>query len=320
MFKSRIRITVAAMLLTLAAVGGLATFASDSAQREVTFVQAMTWQPYANGFMLYNQSDASITVFFGNDGGAIRAFSVTEYGSLPAFNPYVPAQAGRIPPVFGFGKVWWNYSDVGTGLGWPTRGETSYTAIVTRGASGFHTWFTLPEWFTPQDERRVLVDYQAGTWSYSDIPVPPPPPVPTATSLPSGGYIPSFGDGSQIATTYQSYQGGSMFWLAGTGDIIVLYNTGTYDLFRVFQYATLPDNPINLGIPAGRIRPVFGFGKVWGNFSQVRNALGWAISSEQGRFTPFQRDNGRGTYRFGQPTGGFIEFDTVARTWVVVFP
>lgn len=318
MYKSRLTIMMTALVLTLVTVSGLATFASDRAQVPFPqYTQSMTWQRYDNGFMLFNPADASITVFLGMNGGSVRTFSVQDYGHLPAFRPYPPAQGGRIAPVFGFGKVWANFADVGTVIGWPMQGEVAYDAQVTRGASGFHVWYSFPIWYTPPEARQVLVDYNAQTWSYSST--PPSPPVPTATPVPSV-YIPPFSSGSQIASTFQSFEGGSMYWIAGTGDIIVLFNNGAYSVYHSYQYASLADNPFGGNTPANRLRPIFGFGKVWGNFPHVRSVLGWAVAPEQGQLTPFSRDDTRRTFRFDMPFGGFIEFDAGLLTWVQALP
>jgi LysM repeat protein len=92
--------------------------------------------------------------------------------------------------------------------------------------------------------------------------------------------------GTQYAftATYQSFERGFMIWRADTGLITVYYGSGTtgnYEFFPVYTYGFLPENPVTTVPPAGLIKPYFGFGKVWGNYPHVRNALGWAKMSEQ---------------------------------------
>ena len=40
--------------------------------------------------------------------------------------------------------------------------------------------------------------------------------------------------------------------------------------------------PVTDAAPDGLTMPVSGFGKVWGNFPDVRTGLGWATAAEQG--------------------------------------
>ena len=86
-----------------------------------------------------------------------------------------------------------------------------------------------------------------------------------------------------VGAAFQPYQNGFMIWRGDTGDIFVFFGSGrgSYALYPGSVTGTLPDNPL-AGQPAGLVRPINGFGRVWGNTESVRTALGWAIAPEQG--------------------------------------
>lgn len=60
------------------------------------------------------------------------------------------------------------------------------------------------------------------------------------------------------------------------------------------QYGGLPDNPVAVPTPAGRVRPINAFGKVWGNYADIRFAVGWALAGETG-FNASFRTSSTGT-------------------------
>ncbi|MBZ0293251.1 MAG: hypothetical protein K8L99_11860 [Anaerolineae bacterium] len=84
-----------------------------------------------------------------------------------------------------------------------------------------------------------------------------------------------------IYATAQRFDGGQMIWRSDNGTIYVLANSGQALTFPALAYRDLPDNPI-FGTPPSRLRPIFGFGKVWGNHQSVRDLLGWPIRQEIG--------------------------------------
>lgn len=89
---------------------------------------------------------------------------------------------------------------------------------------------------------------------------------------------------AQATPTYittQRFDGGLMVWRADNGTIYVLGNNTQAVTFAVTAYSALPDNPI-FGSPPSRLRPIFGFGKVWGNNTSVRDMLGWPVLPEIG--------------------------------------
>ncbi len=81
--------------------------------------------------------------------------------------------------------------------------------------------------------------------------------------------------------TAQPYEHGLMIWRSDTGMIWALVNDGRAFSFPAVTYTNLPDNPI-FGSPPSRLRPIFGMGKVWGSYPEVRAALGWPTLDELG--------------------------------------
>ncbi len=93
-----------------------------------------------------------------------------------------------------------------------------------------------------------------------------------------------------IYVTSQRFERGLMIYRSDNGTIYVLDNTNHATVFPVTQYHPLPDNPIFAGSPP-RLRPIFGFGKVWGNNPDIRERLGWPVKQEIGYFTRYLNVN-----------------------------
>jgi hypothetical protein len=90
-----------------------------------------------------------------------------------------------------------------------------------------------------------------------------------------------------VYATAQRYENGLMIWRSDTGHIWALVNNGQAFNFPATTYASLPDNPI-FGDPPSRLRPIFGMGKVWGHYQNVRAALGWPTLNELGFEMPIR--------------------------------
>lgn len=91
--------------------------------------------------------------------------------------------------------------------------------------------------------------------------------------------------------TVQEFEHGLMIWRSDTAMIWALVDNGVAYSFPSASYSNIPDNPI-VGDPPSRLRPIFGFGKVWGNVANVRNQLGWPIRSEIGFNMPIATSGG----------------------------
>jgi hypothetical protein len=117
-----------------------------------------------------------------------------------------------------------------------------------------------------------------------------------------------------VYSTAQRFENGLMIWRSDTAFIWVLGNNGQVLNFPASRYSQLPDNPV-FGDPPSRLRPIFGFGKVWGNNVEVRGLLGWPTLPEIG-FNMGVRYANR-TYYLTQLDGSVIQInpnDTWTRT------
>ena len=97
--------------------------------------------------------------------------------------------------------------------------------------------------------------------------------------------------GTVVYATAQRFEHGLMIWRADTGQIWALADNGFAYNFPVARYSALPDNPV-FGDPPSRLRPIHGFGKVWGNNDDVRAALGWPLLHELGFNMPVRHAGG----------------------------
>lgn len=111
-----------------------------------------------------------------------------------------------------------------------------------------------------------------------------------------------------VGATTQHFEQGQMIWRADVGTIYVLFDNGKASFFPSYLYGSLPDNPY-FNTPPFRIRPIMGFGKVWGNYDFVRNGLGWAVTAERsynmGYYVTYN-----GTQYITQYDGDIIEIST----------
>jgi hypothetical protein len=85
-----------------------------------------------------------------------------------------------------------------------------------------------------------------------------------------------------VQAAYQPFEDGFMLWRGDSGEVWVLEKTGRARRYSESVYGLLPDNPITDEAPSGYSKPILGFGRVWGNFEEVRETLGWALGGEQG--------------------------------------
>lgn len=110
----------------------------------------------------------------------------------------------------------------------------------------------------------------------------PPMGVPTRPVVVTPVVTPPASPGTPVTGSYQPFENGLMIWRADTSAIWVLYNNGTGTQYTAPVYSALPERPFFSPIPAGRFHPILGFGRIWSNLADVRNALGWATQPEQG--------------------------------------
>ncbi|MEQ8674050.1 MAG: hypothetical protein RLP44_24585 [Aggregatilineales bacterium] len=266
------------ILPILALMMGVFVLAPAPAQAQ-TYDVYMAYQTYDNGFMIWRSDTGAIYAFYNNSG--LRYVALPSYGNLPDNPVQDPTPPNHIRPIRGFGKVWGNFADVRIALGWATSSEQGFSSNVSIIPATNQTTFTLP------DGARVLIGN--GSWSFTTgIPQPPPPnATPTLfPPTPPPPYItptsPTFPQPETvfIASTYQYFERGLMIWWSDGGTVWVFANNGAVYSYAPNSYGILPDNPFYYP-PFGYVRPIMGFGKVWGNYANIRNSLGWATTFEQ---------------------------------------
>ncbi len=84
--------------------------------------------------------------------------------------------------------------------------------------------------------------------------------------------------------SYEPFDNGFMIWTVWNQQVYVFYymNGGELSGVPLSEYGPLPDNPVTDPTPPGHVRPILGFGRVWGNYGFIRQWLGWALTAEQG--------------------------------------
>lgn len=80
----------------------------------------------------------------------------------------------------------------------------------------------------------------------------------------------------------QIFQKGYMFWRNDTRQIYVIMDTGRWAVYPDTWNEGDPSPSLGGAPPAGTMEPVRGFGKVWRERKEVREALGWATAPERG--------------------------------------
>lgn len=314
-------------LLALFIVPMIGLFALANPAEAATRNVSASYQAFDGGIMLWESSEGGIWVLVNN--GPATYYPQSSYEARPD-NPVTdPPPSNRVRPINGFGKVWGNYAAVRNSLGWALASEQGYTATINE-VRALNSYLAEVRINLPTGGSVTIDPYQriwTGTGTNPGPTSTRPPASPTYTpNPPSTGYIPPFSDGSSIASTLQTFENGFMIWIAGTGDIFVFNaSTQNYQRFPVWSYAGQSDNPVTTQPPAGRFKPYFGFGKVWGHNPLVRSQLGWATSNEQGFLMPFTRsfDPNLGRETFGLDTGsyhGYIRLDPATNTWVQAVP
>lgn len=79
-----------------------------------------------------------------------------------------------------------------------------------------------------------------------------------------------------------------MIWLEETDSIIVFYGDGLWQRFEDTWSEGEPESDPSLTPPEGRFQPIRGFGKLWRQNQEIRQALGWALGLELSFESMFQ--------------------------------
>lgn len=117
---------------------------------------------------------------------------------------------------------------------------------------------------------------------------------PTKTPAPSPTFDPfPTATINQIQVAEERFQNGRMFWLAPTGQIWVMINgaDATRGQWAVYDDSFVDGQPEfdpSLTPPAKMLQPIRGFGKLWREHPEIKQALGWALEQEVGQVTRYE--------------------------------
>lgn len=118
-----------------------------------------------------------------------------------------------------------------------------------------------------------------------------------------------------VNTAYAPFEGGQMLWRGDTDTIYVLTHDG-----RWTSYANAwreGDPEFSCGAADPLITPVRGFGRVWCDHPDVREALGAVTAAEVGDNASVVQDFGNGMI-ITAPFGDLFVFENEAGTWRLV--
>ncbi|MFN2221772.1 MAG: hypothetical protein ACK2UH_04425 [Candidatus Promineifilaceae bacterium] len=90
------------------------------------------------------------------------------------------------------------------------------------------------------------------------------------------------------AAAEQPFENGVMIWLEATDSITVFRDDGRWQRYEDTWTEGEPESDPDIVSPEGRFQPIRGFGKLWRQRPEVREALGWALGVELGFESTFQ--------------------------------
>lgn len=193
----------------------------------------------------------------------------------------------------------------------------------------------------PAEEAPAEPTVPSATQPPSPTPLPPPTPLPTyvPTALtgqpPADRYLPATRfatawqadpersqavgwalepEAANVAVVTQPFERGVMIWRSDTEQIYALWNQDGVQQWRAFDDTFQdgePERDPALAVPSGFRQPERGFGKVWRQNPELRNALGWGLLREgqdQAQIQAFERglmiSRGAQVYMIGQTPEG----------------
>jgi hypothetical protein len=140
----------------------------------------------------------------------------------------------------------------------------------------------------------------------------------------------------EIIVAEQVFENGRMFYLAPNSRIWVMIEseddetTGEWLVFADTWEEGTPEFDPEITPPDGLHQPIRGFGELWRNSDEIRDALGWALDPEIGHLSRYQffegevveTDDGMmqlpGTHALLSTYGRTFLFDEAEGTWSVL--
>lgn len=101
----------------------------------------------------------------------------------------------------------------------------------------------------------------------------------------------------EIIVSEQQFERGRMFYLQPTDEIWVMFEDpnglgGRWELFDNTWEEGMAELDPELEAPEGLSQPIRGFGKLWRENDEIREALGWALETEVGHVTTYRYEPG----------------------------
>jgi formylglycine-generating enzyme required for sulfatase activity len=228
-----------------------------------------------------------------------------------------PANASWVGALDMVGNVWeWvnDWYDPGYYAESPRanpQGPETGRERVNRGSTGFEEIYAsaAARYARQPDEGWEGVGFRCAQSAIALAPTPGPAPcqLPTQPAL-AGAWnkeeigCPITPGAAAINTAYAPFEGGQMLWRGDTDIIYVLYNDGRWDSYPNEWREGDPE--FTCGEPDPLVTPIRGFGRVWCDHPDVRDALGAATAEEIGDSASAVQDFGNGTILiapFGRP-------------------
>jgi hypothetical protein len=97
---------------------------------------------------------------------------------------------------------------------------------------------------------------------------------------------------TDVASTEEYFERGYMLWRRDLRRIYALQANGVWQTFADTWTEDQPQDDPTLEAPAGLLQPLRGFGKVWRENPDVKDAVGWATQPEEGLLTTIQQFEG----------------------------
>lgn len=137
---------------------------------------------------------------------------------------------------------------------------------------------------------------------------------------------------AQIQVAEQVYERGRMVWLQPVSQIWVMIvdeeGRGRWLRYEdTFTEGEDPEIDESLNVPEGLLQPERGFGKLWRENPEIRDALGWAITPEFGYISQYEyhpagsveegNEPGYGHHILFSLNGEAFRFDEATNTWAL---